>query len=74
VVVDEAHRRMHRAASPRCEKSAKPSPCATAIGMRLPAMPVKKIDGLSSTSTRRQRASNCSLRLRVNAARPRRRG
>ena len=30
-------------------------------------MPVKKIDGLSSTSTRLKRASNCSLLLRVNA-------
>ena len=29
-------------------------------------MPVKKIDGLSSTSTSDSRASNCSLRLRVN--------
>ena len=46
VVVDEAHRDdAPCAASPRCEKSAKPSPCATAIGMRLPAMPAKKIDG-----------------------------
>ena len=32
----------------------------------LPAIPVKKIDGLASTSTRLSRASNCSLRLRVN--------
>ena len=28
-------------------------------------MPVKKIDGLGSTSTSDSRASNCSLRLRV---------
>jgi hypothetical protein len=41
VVVDEAHRALHLGASPRCEKSARPSPCATAIGSRLPAMPVK---------------------------------
>ena len=34
--------------------------------MRLPAMPAKKIDGLSSTSTSDSRASNCSLLLRVN--------
>ena len=34
--------------------------------MRLPAMPVKKIDGESSTSTIDRRASNCSLLLRVN--------
>jgi hypothetical protein len=48
------------------QKRRKPSPWATAIGSRLPAMPVKKIDGLSSTSTRLKRASNCSLLLRVN--------
>jgi hypothetical protein len=43
----------------------KPSPCATAIGSRLPAMPVKNRLGLSSTSTSDSRASNCWLRLRV---------
>jgi hypothetical protein len=45
------------AASPRCEKFAKPSPCATAIGSRLPAMPAKNRLGDSSTSTCDKRAS-----------------
>ena len=42
------------AASPRCEKSAKPSPCATAIGSRLPAMPAKNRLGLSQHLDQRQ--------------------
>ena len=47
------------------ENSAKPSPCATAIGMRLPAMPLKKSDGDFNTSTMAKRASNCSDLLRT---------
>ncbi|MNR25889.1 hypothetical protein D3C85_1430620 [compost metagenome] len=52
--------------SPCCEKSANPSPCATTIGMRLPSMPAKKIDGDCSTCTVTKRASYCSDWLRVN--------
>ncbi len=48
-------------------KRARPSPCAVATGMRLPAMPANRIDGLSATSTITKRASNCSERLRTNS-------
>ena len=37
------------------------SPWAAAIGRRLPAMPVKEIDGLSSASTSLGRASNLEI-------------
>ena len=45
--------------------SARPSPCATAIGSTEPSMPRKKIDGVGSTSTSPTRPSNCSERLRT---------
>ena len=66
-VVDEAQRDQRlrlRAAAGRTR--ARPSPCAVAIGMRLPAMPAKNSDGLSATSTMTKRASNCSERFRRN--------
>ena len=47
-----------------------PSPCAVAIGMRLPAMPSNRIDGLSTISTITRRASNCSERLLTNSGQP----
>ena len=49
----------------RRANSARPSPCATAIGMRLPAMPAKNSDGDRPISTSARRASNCSERLRT---------
>jgi hypothetical protein len=55
VVIHEAHRALHPGRITALRE----------IGITL-AMPVKKIDGLSSTSTSDSRASNCSLRLRVN--------
>ena len=59
-----------RAASPRCEKSAKPSPCATAIGSRLPAMLAEE------DRRRRQHLDQAEARLELLApvareARPR---
>src|SRR5450830_617733 len=47
------------------ENSAKPSPCATAIGILLPAMPLKNKEGDSKTSTIANLASNCSDLLRT---------
>ena len=41
-----------------------PSPCAVTIGMRLPSMPAKRIEGDFWISTRVSRASYCSDRLR----------
>ena len=65
VAVDVAQRDMRRAlVAARCRTAARPSPCATATGMREPAMPRKNSDGDSTTSSRPRRASNCSLRLR----------
>ena len=70
VVVDEAQRQQarsrpaHRAARASAN-SARPSPCATAIGMREPSMPAKNSDGDFTTSTRLKRPSNCSERLRT---------
>src|SRR5581483_2866143 len=55
-----------REASPCCEKSANPSPCAIATGMREPSIPAKKIDGDDSIRTNEKRASNFSDLLRVN--------
>ena len=47
------------------ENSAKPSPCATAIGILLPAMPLKNNEGDSKISTMANLASNCSDWLRT---------
>src|SRR3546814_12528147 len=49
-----------------CGKLTRPSPCATATGMREPAMPWKKMLGESSTSSVATRDSYCSDALRRN--------
>ena len=65
VAVDEAQRHARgRAIARRRRNRARPSPCATATGMREPAMPRRNSDGESSTSSSARRASYCSLRLR----------
>ena len=47
-------------------KRARPSPCATTIGNRLPSMPENNIDLLSMISTITSLDSNCSDRLLTN--------
>ena len=56
-----------RSAAASVANSARPSPCATAIGRSEPLMPSSSTDGERSTSTSEKRASYCSLRLRHEA-------
>ena len=80
--VDEARGdealRLERRELRRGVSSARPSPCAFAIGMREPAMPRKKIDGLSldpRASRRAPRTARCGCaRTAASARAPRRRG
>jgi thiamine biosynthesis protein ThiI len=56
---------VNAAAASSVANSARPSPCATAIGSIDPSIPARKIDGEACNSTSEKRPSNCSPRLRT---------